>query len=158
MFDVSRPHRLPSTPYHLLTYSLYFKTSNEDYWDILRVLNINKNLCDFNGSVINLEVSDNLHITMSERLEAGQQLVKKTMDQVIQEKQTTGAVSIQARQEFRESYQESYEEEFEEETFIDQHGNKTTKRVESSSESKEHSKSADVRQPIKSCFNRMRVR
>ncbi|CAG4937334.1 uncharacterized protein LOC123692522 [Colias croceus] len=82
---------------------------------------------------------------MSERLEAGQQLVKKTMDQVIQEKKSTGAVSIQARQEFRESYQESYEEEFEEETFIDQHGNATTKRVESSSESKEHSKSADVR-------------
>ncbi|CAF4777354.1 unnamed protein product [Pieris macdunnoughi] len=82
---------------------------------------------------------------MSERLEAGQQLVKQTMDQMIQEKNTTGTVSIQARQEFRESYQESYEEEYEEETFIDQFGNKTTKSVESSSESKEHSKSADVR-------------
>ncbi|CAH4019484.1 uncharacterized protein LOC123706973 [Pieris brassicae] len=82
---------------------------------------------------------------MSEHLEAGQQLVKQTMDQMIQEKKTTGTVSIQARQEFRESYQESYEEEYEEETFIDQFGNKTTKSVESSSESKEHSKSADVR-------------
>lgn len=78
-------------------------------------------------------------------LEVGQQLVKKTMDEVIQSKQTTEKVTIQARQEFRESYQESYEEEFEEETFIDQYGNETTKRVESSSESKEHSKSADVK-------------
>lgn len=79
------------------------------------------------------------------QLQAGQQLVKKTMDEVMQQKQTTEKVSIQARQEFRESYQESYEEEFEEETFIDELGNATTKRVESSSESKEHSKSADVR-------------
>lgn len=78
-------------------------------------------------------------------LEAGQQLVKKTMDELIQQKQTTEKVTIQARQEFREQYQESYEEEFEEETFIDEFGNETTKRVESSSESKEHSRSADVK-------------
>lgn len=84
---------------------------------------------------------------MSEKktLEAGQQLVKQTMDQLIEQRQTTERVSIQARQEFREQYSESYEEEFEEETFIDQYGNATTKRMESSSESKEHSKSADVR-------------
>lgn len=83
---------------------------------------------------------------MSEKttLVAGQQLVKKTMDELIQQKQTTEKVSIQARQEFRESYQESYEEEFEEQTFIDEHGNATTTRMESSSESSEHSKSADV--------------
>ncbi|VVC92849.1 unnamed protein product [Leptidea sinapis] len=82
---------------------------------------------------------------MSEHLEAGQQLVQKTMNQLVQEKQNTGRVTIQARQEFSESYQESYEEEFEEETFIDQYGNKTTKTKESSSESKEHSRSADVK-------------
>ncbi|XP_063839583.1 uncharacterized protein LOC135088606 [Ostrinia nubilalis] len=84
---------------------------------------------------------------MSEQttLAAGQQLVKKTMDEMIQQKQTTEKVTIQARQEFRESYQESYEEEFEEHTFIDEHGNETTKRMESSSESSEHQKSADVR-------------
>lgn len=80
----------------------------------------------------------------SSQLAAGQQLVKRTMDEMIQQRQTTEKVTIQARQEFREHYQESYEEEFEEETFIDQYGNETTKRVESSSESKEHSKSADV--------------
>lgn len=78
-------------------------------------------------------------------LEAGQMVVKKTMDEIMQQRQTTEKVTIQARQEFREHYQESYEEEFEEETFIDQYGNATTKRVESSSESKEHSKSADVK-------------
>lgn len=78
-------------------------------------------------------------------LEAGQLVVKKTMDEIMQQRQTTEKVTIQARQEFREHYQESYEEEFEEETFIDQYGNATTKRVESSSESKEHSKSADVK-------------
>lgn len=78
-------------------------------------------------------------------LEAGQQLVKKTMDELVQQRQTTEKVTIQARQEFRESFQESYEEEFEEETFIDQYGNETTKTVESSSESKEHSRSADVK-------------
>lgn len=81
----------------------------------------------------------------SKTLEAGQMVVKKTMDEIMQQKQTTEKVTIQARQEFREHYQESYEEEFEEETFIDQFGNATTKRVESSSESKEHSKSADVK-------------
>lgn len=81
----------------------------------------------------------------SKQLEAGQQLVKRTMDELIQQKQTTEKVTIQARQEFREQYQESYEEEFEEETFIDQYGNETTNRTESSSESKEHSKSADVK-------------
>ncbi|KAF9413329.1 hypothetical protein HW555_008410 [Spodoptera exigua] len=80
-----------------------------------------------------------------QHLEAGQQLVKKTMDELIQQKQTTEKVTIQARQEFREHYEESYEEAFEEETFIDEFGNETTKRVESSSESKEHSKSADVK-------------
>lgn len=79
------------------------------------------------------------------KLEAGQQLVKRTMDEMMQSTQVTEKISIQARQEFRESYQESYEEEFEEETHIDEFGNATTKRVESSSESKEHSKSADVR-------------
>lgn len=84
---------------------------------------------------------------MSEQnqLAAGQQLVKKTMDELVQQKQTTQRVAIEARQEFREHYEESYEEEFEEETFIDQFGNETTKRVESSSESKEHTKSADVK-------------
>lgn len=81
----------------------------------------------------------------SKNLEAGQQLVKKTMDQIVESRQTTEKVSIQARQEFRESYSESYEEEFEEETHIDEFGNETTKRVESSSESKEHSRSADVK-------------
>lgn len=81
----------------------------------------------------------------SKNLEAGQALVKKTMDSLIEQKQTSERVTIQARQEFREAYSESYEEEFEEETFIDQFGNATTKRVESSSESKEHSKSADVK-------------
>lgn len=81
----------------------------------------------------------------TKNLEAGQQLVKKTMDELIQQKQSTERVSIQARQEFREHYEESYEEEFEEETFTDQFGNETTKRVESSSESKEHSRSADVK-------------
>ncbi|XP_013141227.1 PREDICTED: uncharacterized protein LOC106105461 isoform X2 [Papilio polytes] len=80
----------------------------------------------------------------SKQLEAGQQLVKKTMDELIQQKQTTEKVTIQARQEFREHFEQSYEEEFEEETFIDQFGNETTKRVESSSESSEHSKSANV--------------
>ncbi|CAH2075208.1 unnamed protein product, partial [Iphiclides podalirius] len=76
---------------------------------------------------------------MSEQknLEAGQQLVKKTMDELIQQKQTSEKVTIQARQEFREHYEESYEEEFEEETFIDQFGNETTKRVESSSETRQ---------------------
>lgn len=78
------------------------------------------------------------------KLEAGQQLIKKSMDEMIQQKQTTEKVSIQARQEFRESFQASYEEEFEEEIHIDHLGNKTTKRIESSSESSEHSKSADV--------------
>ncbi|GBP26215.1 hypothetical protein EVAR_16066_1 [Eumeta japonica] len=81
----------------------------------------------------------------SKQLESSQALIKSTMDQMIQQKQTTEKVSIQARQEFREHYQESYEEEFEEETFIDEFGNATTKRIESSSESKEHSKSADVK-------------
>lgn len=81
----------------------------------------------------------------SQQLQAGQLVIKKTMDQVMEQRETTERVSIQAKQEFRESYQESYEEEFEEETFIDEHGNATTKRVESSSENKEHSKSADVR-------------
>ena len=81
----------------------------------------------------------------STQLQAGQQLVKQTMDQLVEQRQTTEKISIQARQEFREQYQESYEEEFEEETFIDEHGNETTKRVESSSESKEHTKSADVK-------------
>ncbi|XP_068630755.1 uncharacterized protein [Battus philenor] len=83
---------------------------------------------------------------MSEQknLEAGQQLVKKTMDELIQQKQTREKVTIQARQEFREHFEESYEEEFEEETFIDEFGNETTNRTESSSESKEHTKSADV--------------
>lgn len=79
----------------------------------------------------------------SKKLEAGQSLIKQNMDQIIQQKQTN-SISIQARQEFSESYSESYEEAFEEETFIDEFGNETTKRVESSSESKEHSKSADV--------------
>lgn len=79
------------------------------------------------------------------QLQAGQQVIKKTMDQVMEQRETTEKVTVQARQEFRESYQESYEEEFEEETFIDEFGNASTKRVESSSESKEHSKSADVR-------------
>lgn len=84
-------------------------------------------------------------MSQTTQLEAGQQLVKKTMQEVMEQKtQTTGKVSIQARQEFREQYQESYEEEFEEETHIDQFGNETTKRVESSSESKEHTRSADV--------------
>ncbi|XP_075970482.1 uncharacterized protein LOC142972918 [Anticarsia gemmatalis] len=80
----------------------------------------------------------------SKQLEASQQLIKKSMDELIQQKQTTERVTIQARQEFREHFQSSYEEEFQEETFIDQYGNETTKRVESSSESSEHSKSADV--------------
>lgn len=79
------------------------------------------------------------------QLQAGQQLVKKTMDEMVQQKQTTEKVTIQARQEFRESFQASYEEEFEEEIHIDAHGNKTSKRIESSSESSEHSKSADVK-------------
>ncbi|XP_047986399.1 uncharacterized protein LOC125226457 [Leguminivora glycinivorella] len=78
------------------------------------------------------------------QLQAGQQLVKKTMDEMIQQKQTQEKVTIQARQEFRESFQASYEEEFEEEIHIDCHGNKTSKKIESSSESSEHSKSADV--------------
>lgn len=78
-------------------------------------------------------------------LEAGQQLVKKTMDELVQKREVKQNISIQARQEFREQYQESYEEEMEEETFIDEFGNETTKRVESSSESKEHSRSADVK-------------
>lgn len=79
------------------------------------------------------------------QLEAGQALVKKTMDELVTQRQTTDKMTIQARQEFREHYEESYEEEFQEETFIDEHGNETTKRIESSSESKEHSKSADVK-------------
>ncbi|KAJ2938235.1 hypothetical protein O0L34_g16562 [Tuta absoluta] len=79
------------------------------------------------------------------QLESSQQLVKSTMDSLVEQRQTTQKMSIEARQEFREAYSESYEEEFEEETFIDEHGNATTKRVESSSESKEHSKSADVK-------------
>ncbi|XP_039749099.1 uncharacterized protein LOC120625898 [Pararge aegeria] len=78
-------------------------------------------------------------------LQAGQLLVKKTMDEMIQTREVKQNISIQARQEFREQYQESYEEEMEEETFIDEHGNETTKRLETSSESKEHSRSADVR-------------
>lgn len=82
--------------------------------------------------------------TTTSNLESSSQLVKKTMDQVMEKKQTTERVSIQARQEFKEHFEESYEEEFEEETFIDQFGNATTNRVESSSESKEHSRSADV--------------
>lgn len=81
----------------------------------------------------------------STQLQAGQQIIKKTMDQVMEKRETTEKVSVQARQEFRESFQESYEEEFQEETFIDEFGNESTKRVESSSESKEHTKSADVR-------------
>lgn len=81
----------------------------------------------------------------SKNLEAGQALVKKTMNELVEQRQTSEKVTIQARQEFREQYQESYEEEFEEETFIDQFGNETTNRMESSSESKEHSRSADVK-------------
>lgn len=81
----------------------------------------------------------------SKQLESSQALVKKTMDQLVEQRQTTEKVTIQARQEFREHFEESYEEEFEEETHIDQFGNETTKRLESSSESKEHSRSADVK-------------
>ncbi|XP_023935600.1 uncharacterized protein LOC112044090 [Bicyclus anynana] len=81
----------------------------------------------------------------STTLEAGQQIIKKTMDEVVQTREVKQAITIQARQEFREQYQESYEEEMEEETFIDEHGNETTKRLETSTESKEHSRSADVK-------------
>lgn len=81
----------------------------------------------------------------SKQLESGQALIKHTMDDLVTQRQTTEKMSIQARQEFREHFEESYEEEFQEETFIDEFGNETTKRVESSSESKEHSRSADVK-------------
>lgn len=82
----------------------------------------------------------------TKHLEAGQALIKKNMSDIVENRQQkTDKVCIQARQEFSESYEESYEEEFEEETHIDQFGNKTTKRVESSSESKELTRSADVK-------------
>ncbi|CAB3243761.1 unnamed protein product [Arctia plantaginis] len=101
---------------------------------------------------INFKVID-LPTKMSEskQLQAGQQLVKKTMDELIEQRKTTEKVSIEARQEFREHFQSSYEEEFEEETFIDEHGNETTKRVESSSESSEHSKSGSADARLKGC-------